>query len=357
MIGSSAIAQEDELPIETEEIIEISDIKPDEHYRALVINVLKEFDAESPYQKVQLKILNGEEIGRQIIIEHGKDYNLLNNQLVETGDQILLVKSYGFETSYRIAEPYRLNAVFYIILLFLITVFCLIRWRGIMSLLGLGFSILVIIKFIIPQILNGHNPLLISFVGAVIIATLSLYLAHGFKKRTTIALISTLVTIIIALIFAVIFVNASHLFGMGTEEAFVLQLGLSNLNLKGLLLGGILIGALGILDDVTTTQTAAVEEIYKANPELSAKQLYKKGYSVGKEHMISMINTLALAYIGAAFPMFILFYINKDLPLWVLINSELIVEEIMRTLAGSFALIVAIPISTGLATYYFKKAK
>jgi len=331
--------------------MDFSDLPPDEHYRGKIIDVLEKDD----YQKVQLKILNGDEAGKQIIIEHGKNFDLMESQLVEKNDVVTVIKSHGIETTYNIAEPYRLDAVFFMIVFLLFVVFGFMRWKGLSSLIGLGISILILVKLVIPMILNGHNPLLISFIGSLFIAGISIYLAHGFNKRSSLALVSTLITIVIALVLSVWFVSMGKLFGMGTEEAFLLQLGMENINLRGLLLGGIVIGTLGVLDDVTTTQTAAVEEIYKANPNFSFKELYKRGFSVGREHMISMINTLALAYIGAAFPMFILFYTSETIPLWVIANNEMVVEEIVRTLAGSIALLFAVPISTLLAAYTYTK--
>ena len=334
-----------------QEEIDFSDTPPDVHYKAKIIEVTDKND----YQEVKFQILNGEEAGQQIIIDHGKDFDLLDNQKVKKDDFVTIVKSHGLKTSYNIVEPYRLNAIFFMIILFLLIVFTLMKWKGLSSLLGLAVSIFILIKFVVPLILNGHNPLLTSFIGSLFIAGISIYMAHGFNRRSTLSIISTLGTIIIALILSIWFVSMTKVFGTGSEEAFVLQLGMNTINLKGLLLGGIVIGTLGILDDVTTTQTAAIEEIHKANSNLKFKELYKRGFSVGREHMISMINTLALAYIGAAFPMFILFYTSEHLPLWVIINNEMIVEEIVRTLAGSIALLFAVPISTLLAAYIYTK--
>jgi len=148
----------------------------------------------------------------------------------------------------------------------------------------------------------------------------------------------------------------ARLFGMGTEEAFYVQMGLlENIDLKGLLLGGIIIGALGVLDDVTTGQAAAVDEIHKANPTLPFIELYRRGLSVGREHITSLVNTLALAYIGAGLPLLLLFTTNTVQPLWVAMNAESIVEEIIRTLVGSTTLIFAVPITTALMAHILKR--
>jgi uncharacterized membrane protein len=157
---------------------------------------------------------------------------------------------------------------------------------------------------------------------------------------------------------AIIFVAIGKLFGLGSEEAIYLQLvPLEQLNLQGLLLGGIILGALGVLDDITTAQSAAVDELRKANPALGARELYRRGLSVGTEHITSLVNTLFLAYAGASLPLFILFTIYNDMPLWVTLNSEFIAEEIVRTVVGSVALILAVPITTAAAAAIFSRPR
>jgi uncharacterized membrane protein len=143
--------------------------------------------------------------------------------------------------------------------------------------------------------------------------------------------------------------------GGATEEAFYLQYNktLENINLQGLFLGGVLIGTLGVLDDITTAQTAVVAELKRANNSLSWKELYIRSLSVGREHIASLVNTLAFAYIGASFPVFLSYIFASNLPWWVLLNSDQIVEEIIQTLVGSSALVVAVPVSSYLAARWF----
>jgi uncharacterized membrane protein len=194
--------------------------------------------------------------------------------------------------------------------------------------------------------------------GSFAIVLVSLYLAHGFNKRTSVALLSTILVLFLAIGLSFLFVSATMLHGNGSEEAIYLQINPGqNINLQGLLLGGIILGALGVLDDITTGQAAAVDEIHKANPSLSRKELYKRGLSIGHEHIASLINTLALAYAGVALPLFLLFSLNHAAPFWTLLNSEGVAEEIVRTLVGSTVLVLAVPISTHFAAYFFAKDK
>ncbi len=256
---------------------------------------------------------------------------------------------------YRMRERYRLPALQWLLAAFVLLGVLFGGVTGFMSIVGLLASVAVLMLFVVPRIAEGADPLLVSLTGAYVIACTSLFLAHGFKKRTSVALLSTCVTLAIAAAAAVFSVKFAALFGLGSEEAMFLQTGpLAGVNLRGLLIGGFIIGALGVLDDVTTAQTAAIDEISKANPSLTSRQLYKAGFSVGKEHIASLINTLALAYVGASLPLLLLFRQSTDVPAWMVVNGESIAEEIVRTLVGSTALLLAVPISTWFAAYLLK---
>src|SRR3989339_78773 len=336
----------------------------DEYARAEVMTIIEEgqrsFDNEAysqPYQLVRLRVLSGPEVGKELEIRHGYDFPIREQQKVAVGQTVVLVKTQAFgETTYLISDPYRLPWVGLIVAIFLVVAVFFGRFKGIGSVIGLLVGILILVKYIVPTIVSGGNPVTTSLVGSVAIAVLSLYPAHGFSRRTSIALVSMLISLGLATGLASLFVGLARLFGMGTEEAFYVQMGLlENIDLKGLLLGGIIIGALGVLDDVTTGQAAAVDEIHKANPTLPFIELYRRGLSVGREHITSLVNTLALAYIGAGLPLLLLFTTNTVQPLWVAMNAESIVEEIIRTLVGSTTLIFAVPITTALMAHILKR--
>ncbi len=310
-----------------------------------------EFGFDEGVRSIQLQT---EESGKVIIDQSINLDNPSDNVPVAIGDEYLLVRSqFDGEISYAIQDAYRLDGILMLFAAFILLVGFVAGKKGLLSLLGLGASLFILIKWLIPQILGGANPVVISFVGSVVIAAITFYLSHGFKKRTTLALLSTLATLVIAFLLSVLAVNGLHLFGTGSEDAIALTFGnLSNINLQGLLLGAIVIGTLGVLDDVTITQIAAVQEIHKADKKLDYKELYKRGLSIGRDHIASIINTLVLAYAGASFPV-LLALVAWPRPLWVNLNSEFLAEEIVRTLVGSMTLIIAIPIATLLAAYYF----
>lgn len=258
---------------------------------------------------------------------------------------------------YILYEPYRMPKIFFLVALFFLLGIVIAKWSGVRSLAGLLVSVALLLGVILPLIIQGYNAFLVSFIGVIVIATLSLYITHGHNVRTVIAVIATNATLVFAALISYVSVAFLSLLGLGSENALFLQSTAPNIQLQGVLLGGILIGALGVLDDITTSQTAAIDQLSKANPTLSAAQLYKAGIAIGREHIAALINTLALAYAGASLPLLLLFSIDIDLPWWVIINTESIAEEIIRTLVGSAALIIAVPITTHIAAKRFAFGK
>lgn len=309
-------------------------------------------------QTVRMRLVSGPDAGDTFLLENGILGTRRDMRLVE-GEKVVVEKLTRTDGSirYLVKEKYRLPALGWLFAGFFLLALLLGGRTSAMSVIGLLVSVGILLKFTVPRIVGGENPLFISILSCGIIACTSLYLAHGFSRRTSVALLSTVLTLCASSVLAVVFVRFARLFGMGSEESVFLQLGaLQNVDLQGLLLGGMLIGCLGVLDDITTAQTAAVHEISKANPSLSPAALRRAGYSVGKEHIASLINTLALAYVGASLPLFLLFETQADFPLWVTVNSEFLAEEIVRTLVGSATLLIAVPLSTWLASSLLRAA-
>jgi uncharacterized membrane protein len=307
-----------------------------------------------PYQTVSIKLLDGPEKGKEVRVEHGKVSTIRPDQKVTTGEKIVALKMTTQQgVQYQIVDRYRLDRMIPIIFFFFIVILILSRLKGLGSIVGLLISIAVIMLFIVPQILAGRDPLFISIVGSLIIMTTTLYLAHGFSRKTHIALAATFVSLLLTGFLAYVFVDFVHLTGLGKDDANSLSFGSTeHINFKGLLLGGIIIGALGVLDDITTSLSAVIEELKIANPTYTFGQLVRSGLRVGSEHISSLVNTLVLAYAGAGLPLFLFLILNPlGHPLWVILNSEIIAEEIVRTLAGSIGLVLAVPITTFLASW------
>jgi uncharacterized membrane protein len=229
--------------------------------------------------------------------------------------------------------------------------------QGIGSMIGLIASVAVLVGYLVPALLGGQNPVLVTFIASFTIITLTIFIAHGFRVRTFIAFFSMNLTLILAYGISTIFVYFSQMFGVGSEDTFYLaSIVNADLNLRGILLAGVIVGMLGVLDDVTVAQAATIDEIKRANPKIKFKQLYRAGMSVGRDHIASLVNTLALAYVGSSLPLFLLLYINSsNVPIWITLNSEFIGQELVRTLSGSIAIILAVPITSFIAAKVFDK--
>jgi uncharacterized membrane protein len=234
--------------------------------------------------------------------------------------------------------------------IFVVCVLALGRFKGLRALAGLAISLAAVLFFILPAILDGANPLLVALVGASVISFVALYVAHGFGVQTTVALLGTLASLTLAGVLAYVFVGASRFTGFASEEASFLRLAEGQLNLRGLLLAGVILGTLGVLDDVTVTQVSAVWQLRRANPELGAGGLYGAAVTVGRDHIASTVNTLVLAYAGASLPL-LLFFRQANRALGSVLTTEVIATEVVRTLVGSIGLVAAVPITTALAAF------
>lgn len=263
------------------------------------------------------------------------------------GDRIIV----GYEAStefYFYADVDRRATLWVLAGVFAVFVLVLGRFRGLRSLISMALTGLVLVGFVAPSILDGHAPLLVAVVAASVIAFAGFYLTHGPKPETTIALAGTLGSLGLTLGISALFFGAARFTGVATEEGAILSFVSGGIDLSSLLLAGAMIGALGALDDVTITQAATVAELRRADPTMRASKLIAGGLRVGRAHIASTINTLLLAYVGAATPLLLLFAVS-DQSWGMVANSELIAVEIARTLCGSIGLVAAVPLTTALA--------
>ena len=266
------------------------------------------------------------------------------------GDRILLARDPqappGFQ--YRFVDRDRGWLLFGLAIAFALTVVALGRLRGLTALAGLAVSIGVLLWFVLPAILDGRNPLAVAVVGSAAIAFLALYLAHGFTTMTTVALLGTLGALALTAGLASAAVELAELSGFASEEAVVVQIGAARIDLAGIILGGVVIGALGAIDDMTVTQASAVWELRAANPRTSRRSLAAAGLRIGRDHVASTVNTLALAYAGASMPVLLLLVLSRQ-PFTSVVSGEVLATEILRTLVGSIGLVAAVPLTTWLA--------
>ena len=273
----------------------------------------------------------------------------------EVGQRVELYYSNGpdGQRQFVVTDWVRRPSLIWLVALFLAVSVAVARLKGLRAFLATGTGLVIVVSFIVPRILAGWSPILVSILGIGGILIFAIYFVHGLNWSTTAALVGTFLAILITMGLGVVFTELSHLTGFGSEEALMINAGASQVNLKGLLLAGLLVGALGALTDITIVQASVVRELAHANPDFSARELYRRGMNVGLDHVGSLVNTLVMAYTGAALPLLVLLTLS-DFSLARVLNLELVTSEIIQILVGSIGLILGVPITTYIAAILFQ---
>lgn len=330
-----------------------------ETLRARVVDILEEGRVElgdghtQPYQRVLVYVESGSLAGERIAVEEGVVNIISDQRLFEPGDRVFLERVAGpGEDRFYISDVVRLAPLVVLAVLFFGLVVGVGRWKGVRSLGGTLFSLAVIFGFILPQIVAGRDPVAVSIVGSILLLSVSTYLTYGINLKAHAAVVGMVLSLTLTGALARLFVGWSRLGGLGMEESsfLILELG-SGINLRGLVLGGIIIGSLGVLDDVCVSQASAIFELIRANRDLKLLDLFRSSLNIGTDHIAAMVNTLLLAYVGGAMPLMLAFVIYQE-PILLRINREPIAEEIVRTLAGSCGLVLAVPITSLIASFF-----
>ena len=310
-------------------------------------------DKSQLYQVVEVNLLEGEYKGVPFQMEYGKRQLRSDNLRFAPGDEIFVTLGKnpddGSLQLYYV-DYVRSGPMLLLALVFVLATLLMARWKGLGSLVALAISMGMIIGYIIPHILSGEDPVKVSLIGSMILLALTLYLTYGWNLKTHASVLSMILSLLLTGALTVLFVSLTRLTGYGDENAlYLIQYSSVTIDPRGLLLGGMIIGALGVLDDLVTSQSAAVVEIHDANPSLGFRRTFEKAMRIGQDHVAATVNTLVLAYTGAALPLLLLFTLGNG-NYGFLLNSEFLAEEIVRTLVGSLGLIAAVPISTLVAT-------
>lgn len=290
--------------------------------------------------------------GNEYIVENGNEFVEVRNKF-KLSEEIVVSKAQDIngENIYLATDYSRTDGLTFLFILFLLLVVFIGRLRGFMAVVGMGFSFLIIFKLILPMLLAGNNAVFTAILGSIIIIPVTFILAHGVNRKTFIAIISTVTTLIVTGILSIFFVRITYLTGFAAEESsFLLNIVGETLNFRGILLAGVIISTLGVLDDITISQASIVEELKSANKKLKDFEIFTKAMNVGKDHIASLVNTLVLVYTGASLPLLLLFT-NSNLSFSQAINYEIIAEELVRMLIGSIGLVMAVPIATAFAVY------
>jgi uncharacterized membrane protein len=262
--------------------------------------------------------------------------------------RVSILEQAGQPTFYNLRDLERGRPMVALAALFVLAVVAFGRWQGVRSLVGLVCSFAVILGFVVPAILRGRAPVPVALVGAMAIMLVSLYLAHGTGRKTTAAVVGTALAVGLTAVLSAGFVELASLTGLASQEALNASFQVGGISLRGLLLAGIILGGLGVLDDVTVSQASVVFELRRADPAAGFGELTRSALAVGRDHVSASVNTLFLAYAGASLPLLVLF-VSGGGALATVVTAEAVAVEVVRTLCGSVGLIAAVPLTTLLA--------
>ena len=335
----------------------------DSKVSARVVKVLEEKEITVEGDKVasqllDVKIEDGLYKNKKVQAQNNNTY-VAGKRNYKIGDEVFLVAEKDGQNAinYNVYDYNRLSPLFWLFLFFIVVTVVTGRIRGVTSFIGMACSFLIIFYFVLPQILAGANSFLIAIIAALAIVPLTFYLSHGLNRKTTSAIIGTMLTLLIVGVVATISVDASHLSGSASEEVNALILEKPDvINVKDLLLAGIIISLLGILNDITISQAAIVFKLKEVSPELKFGGLFSKAMDVGRDHIASVVNTLVLVYTGAALPLLLLF-LNNPAPFSEILNEEFMAEEILRTLVASIGIVIAVPLTTLITVFIVSRWK
>ncbi len=309
-------------------------------------------DRSQLYQIMEVKPLEGNYQGIPFQIDYGLRELRTDNFQFRPGDEvyILIDKTPANALQAYYVDYVRSQPLLILLLTFVLSMLVMGHWKGLGSLLALAASMIVIIWYVLPHILAGEDPVKVSLIGSIILVVVTLYLTYGWNLKTHASVASIILSLLLTGALSLLFVYLTRLNGYGDENVtYLMQSSSIRVDAHGLLLGGMIIGSLGVLDDLVTSQSAAVVEIYEANPALGFWQILQRAMHIGEDHVAATVNTLVLAYTGASLPLLLMFTLGNGSYSY-LVNSEFMAEEIVRTLVGSLGLIAAVPISTLIAT-------
>ncbi|MGY1792909.1 YibE/F family protein [Geodermatophilus sp. SYSU D00525] len=272
---------------------------------------------------------------------------------VGEGDTLVLTRDPGAEggPDYQFADFERTTPIVVLAVAFALVVGAVARLRGLAALVGLAFAFFVLLQFVLPALLEGSSPTLVSLVGSSAIMFVVLYLAHGFSARTTTALVGTLFGLALVTVLGSVAVGVARLTGLTSEETIQLLTFDPTLDFSGLVIAGVVVAGLGVLNDVTITQASAIWQLNEVDPAMGWRQLYRRGMAVGRDHIASTVYTIVFAYAGAALPLLLLFEVYTQ-PAGVTLTSAAVAEEVIRTLVGAIALVLAVPVTTAVGAFF-----
>ena len=297
-----------------------------------------------------VEVLEGEGAGEYQQVDLAAD--VVANGVAE-GDTVVLTRDPGAEggAGYQFYDTARSTPMLVLTVAFALVTVAVARLRGLAALVGLAFAFFVLLQFVLPGLLTGSSPTLVSLVGSAAIMFVVLYLAHGFSARTTTALVGTLFGLALVTVLGAVSVRVARLTGLTSEETVQLSTFDPSLDFSGLVIAGVVVAGLGVLNDVTITQASALWQLHEVDPSMGWRELYRRGMAVGRDHIASTVYTIVFAYAGAALPLLLLFDLYST-PAGTLVTSSALAEEVIRTLVGSIALVLAVPVTTAAGAFF-----
>lgn len=294
---------------------------------------------------LSVKLLEGEDAGRDIQVN---TTSAIYKSGIEPGQRVMIyrVPTLDGQANYQFADFARTAPVVFFAVLFLLVTVAVALRRGLLSVVSLGWAAFIMVGFLFPALIAGSNPILVTLIGSSAIMFVVLYFTHGFNARTTTALLGTLFGLILAAVLSSVVVEWAHLTGVASEEDYTLQAAAPDMTLTAVVLSGMIIAALGGLNDVTITQASAVWELAD-DPRKTAPQIFRQAMRIGRDHVASTVYTIVFATAGASMAVLLLLAMY-DRPLYTTIMTEQFAVEILRTLVGAIALTLAMPLTTGI---------
>ncbi|AKU18947.1 hypothetical protein VV02_14710 [Luteipulveratus mongoliensis] len=275
--------------------------------------------------------------------------NVVLSTSPKAGQKVRLARSVipGQPVTYEFADFERGLPLALIAALFAVVVIGVARWRGLLALVGLGFGAAILTWFVFPGLVGGENPVLVGLVGCLAIMFVVLYCTHGFSVRTTTALLGTVFGLGLSALLGWGATSWTHLTGAATDDDYLLGQAAPDMRLTAVVVCGMIIAGMGVLNDVTITQASAVWELAEAG-ETDRRSLFRRAMRIGRDHIASTVYTIAFAWAGASLGTLLLISVY-DRPLLDILQSELIAAEVLSTLVGSVALVLSVPVTTGVA--------
>ncbi len=313
----------------------------------------EEFGQMRLYHHIYAELNEGP--SKDMIVEFEEPVENINPEFWVKKNTKILISSFTDEQGediFVLSDIDRRQPIYAIWILFVLFTVWVGRTKGLLAIAGMLLTLAVIFLFIIPRLLDGADPVQTSIAGALFMLPTVLYLSHGFNKKSNIAAVSTALSVLLIVILYKFFGDIAFISGFSSEETTHLPALLGSNDLRGILLASIIIGAIGMLDDITVSQVSVVAELKTANERYGFKELWEGAMRVGRDHINAIINTLILAYTGASFPLLILLYANNQ-PGAITISGEDVATEILRALLGSIGIVAAVPITTFIASAFF----